>query len=168
MDSIVELPNEVICQFYDHLNPNDQLKLAATAKSIRDCIPDWKREHQKLFIDCLNQINEIKYKIGTWKARTLEPYTLTCDLANDERNLTVSSVINSGSLRSIGQQIVHHYYYCHSLYSLNEAFDIEFIFVKRGSTDDYNLDETNDCIDLLENNKLTSRTIKYRHTIYKK
>lgn len=63
MSSSIGLPNEIICQFYQHLNPNDQLRFAMTSKEIRDCLPNWKREHQKTFINCVNQINEIKYTI---------------------------------------------------------------------------------------------------------
>jgi hypothetical protein len=63
MTSSTDLPNEIICQFYNHLNPNDQLRFAATSKTIRDCLPDWKCDHQRAFINCINQINLIEYTI---------------------------------------------------------------------------------------------------------
>ena len=65
----MDLPNEIICQFYRHLNPKDQTRFSLTNKIIRRCIPDWKSNHQKLFIHCINEINEIKYGIHEWNTQ---------------------------------------------------------------------------------------------------
>ena len=59
----MDLPNELICQFYQYLNPKDQTRFSLTNKTIRDCIPNWKFSHQKLFIHCIKEINKLKYGI---------------------------------------------------------------------------------------------------------
>jgi hypothetical protein len=162
----MEFPNEIICQFYQHLNPNDQLRFAATAKTIRECAPDWKHDHQGSFTNCIKQINAINYKIII-RDSSPEPDTSTVPTPRDGRALIVSASNNGTSRRVNGKKIVKYYYFSHSMYAATSAINRDFVHIKSGSPDKYDLNKPlSDYSDVSIENGLTNKIVNYKNTIY--
>lgn len=159
-------PNEIICQLYQYLNPNDQLSFAMTSRSIRSCFPNWKRDHKKSFINCIKQINEIKYIVNIWTETNPNINTSTIML---ERGycLIASIVLNCNSQRINGNKITRYYFYFHSSYLPHNASNNEYLFIKAGFVDKYDCSiPLSNYLDMSNEGGLNNQTMVYRHTIY--
>lgn len=163
---LLGLPNEIICDIYQYLNPNDQLRFAKVSKIFRECLPDWKRDHQKSFIKCINQINEIKYNIINWGMchHKANDFPITYKYEHG-----AFDIINRGCVTSqlLFRGVVT--YYCIFSYSYYYESCISFtdtLYSFKGHADNYDADKViwND-FDLRGDKNLIMNTYQYRTLI---
>lgn len=166
-------PNEIICDIYQYLNPNDQLNLAATSRSIRECFPNWKQEHQKLFINCMNKINEIKYNIINWKEyeyQTPDAYPTACKYHSDNAFDFIIEIYSSSQLL-IGEKLIYYQWFGLSYYEIDFDGDLilffnDTLYTHKGHVDNYNANKNiQNNHDLIKDKNLTMRTYEYRRLI---
>lgn len=163
MDTI---PNEIIYQFYQYLNPNDQLKLSAVSKIFRDCLPDWKRNHQKSFSNCVNQINGIKYSINNWRG---DECSIFIDITKDRphNSLVVTTEYNCNSQILLGENIIQYSHFSSSGYLISDADNANYLLIKKGPIKFYDLNkQIHNHLDMTAEKTLKSQTRVYRHIIY--
>ena len=163
----MDLPNEIICQFYQFLNPADQLKLAATSKSIRECIPDWKRDHQKSFINCINQINEIKHDIYIWtKQINRKPHQFPTIYGYKGKTHIMGGLYNSSRL-IIDKKVTHYCSTSESHYGARKITNSDLLYLYKENYSTYNADRViSDLVDIVMDSGLTVNIVTYKRTFY--
>jgi hypothetical protein len=168
MDSILKLPNEIICQLYQYMNANDQLRFAKVSKEIFRCFPDWKSEHRKLYINCIKQINEIKHRIDVWQELFI--YFKPIDLPTIYKcgyHLRVDSIPKVSSQLLIGGEVIHYHLASRSLYDKYKATSSDLLVIRRGRADthDANIIFTT-YYDMYFKHNLNTEVMTYKHTLY--